>query len=167
MIVECRDYLKSKLTAAAGIKTTIFTEQKKMKSNTEQHMAAVLIEKEEIEKSGKIKIYTEELTLVKKKRTEKFSRNVYFIVIIGEWDLENCVKIYEKFISILDKGLYINGNWTEIFIDEIDWVDEEDSILKSKVTVQMLFKFSGGVFEDTGFKAINIDNVTAEVENHE
>ncbi len=166
MIIECRDYLQDKLKAA-GVKTNIFTEQKKLKANSEQHTAAVLIDKEEIEKSGKIKIYIDEVTLEKKKRNEKFTRNIFFIVIIGEYSLDTCATIYENFINILDKGLYADGNWIDMSIEEIDWVDEEDSILKSKVTVQMLFKFEGGIFEDTGFKLINIDNVTAEVESNE
>lgn len=166
MIVECRSYLENKLKEA-GIKTNIFKEQKKLKSNQEQHTAAVLIEKEEIEKSGKIKIYIDELTPKKQKRIEKFSRVVYFIVIIGDYDLTACATTYERFISLLEKGLYINGNWTEMSIEEIDWVDEDDSILKSKITVQMLFKFEGGIFEDTEFKLINLENVTAEVENYE
>jgi hypothetical protein len=166
MIVECKNYLKNKLKAA-GIKTNIFEEQKKLKNNQEQHTAAVLIEKEEIEKSGKIKVYTDEQTSKRQKRTEKFSRIVYFIVVIGDYDLAACATIYEKFISLLDNGLYINGNFTDMSIEEIDWVDEDDSILKSKITVQMLFKFEGGIFEDTEFKHINLENVTAEVEPNE
>lgn len=166
MIIECRDYLLEKLKEA-NPKAPVFTEQKKLRANDEKRMAATLIDKEEIKKSGRMKIYKDEITQKDKKRTEKFSRNIYFIVIIGDYSLDDCAVKYEKFISSLDKGLYVDGNWTDMSIEKIDWVDEEDSILKSKITVQMVFKFSGGVFNDTGFKQINIDNVNAEVEGYE
>lgn len=160
MIVECSEYLSEKLKVA-GIKKPIITEQKKLK-DSEPHLGAVLPDREEITKSGRMKSYQEELTGQTKKRTEKFSRYIYFIVIIGEFSFEKCSEIYEKFLLGLDYGLYIDSNWVELSIEEIDWVDKEDSILKSKITVQMLIKFEGGVYKDTEFKAIQLENTEVE-----
>ncbi len=163
MILECNKYLKEKLKAA-GIKTPVIETQKKLKECNERHLGAVFPDKEEIVKSGQIESYTYEHGK-KQKRTKKFTRTLYFIVVIGEYSLEKCSEIYENFLSAIDYGLYINNNWTEMTIEEIDWVDKEDSILKSDITVQMLVKFEGGVYKDTGFKAIGLENVEVEIEN--
>lgn len=160
MIVECNEYLKGKLSTA-GISKQIITNQKKLKDNNEKHFGAVLPDKEEITKSGQMKVYFDDQGK-KKKRTEKFKRIIYFIVIIGEYSFEKCSEIYEKFISSLDYGLYIDSNWAEMTIEEIDWVDKEDSILKSEITVQMLLKFEGGVYRDVDFKTIQLENVEVE-----
>ncbi len=160
MIVECNEYLKEKLQAA-GIQKTIITNQKKLKDNNEKRFGAVLPDKEEITKSGQMKKYIDEHGK-QKKRTKKFSRVIYFIVIIGEYSFEKCSELYEKFLSELDYGLHIDGNWTEMTIEEIDWVDKEDSILKSEITLQMLVKFEGGVYKDTGFKALELGNTEVE-----
>lgn len=160
MIVECNEYLKERLKAA-GIQKQIITNQKKLKDNNEKHLGAVFPDKEEITTSGQMKNYTDEQGK-KNKRTKKFSRVIYFIVIIGEYSLEKCSEIYENFLAALDYGLYINDNWTEMTIEEIDWVDKEDSILKSEITVQMLVKFEGGVYMDTDFKAIQLENTEVE-----
>ena len=160
MIVECNEYLKVKLKAA-GIQKPIITTQKKLKDNNEKHCGAVLPDKEEVTKSGQMKFYYDDQNK-KKKRTQKFNRVVYFIVIIGEYSFEKCSELYEKFLCELDYGLYIDGNWAEMTIEEIDWVDNEDSILKSDITVQMLVKFEGGVYKDTNFKAIQLENTEVE-----
>ena len=34
------------------------------------------------------------------------------------------------------------------------WFDEKDSILKSKISVQILIEFDGGIYKDSGFKKI-------------
>jgi len=163
MIVECNEYLKEKLKAA-GIQKPIIINQKKLKDNNEKRFGAVLPDKEEIATSGKMKTYTDEQGN-KKKRTQKFSRVIYFIVIIGEYSLDKCAEVYENFLSSIDYGLYIDGNWAEMTIEEIDWVDKEDSILKSEITVQMLVKFEGGVYKDTDFKAIQLENTEVEIEH--
>lgn len=155
MINQCREYLKGKLTAA-GIKEKIITVQKDLNNNNEQHVGAVLLQKENIEKAGTFKRGT--INGVNIKRTKKFNRSVTFVVVIGEYSFENCEKIYSKFLEIIDDGINIDENYTKIEIDsDVDWVDKEDSILKSEIAVQILITFDGGVYKDTGFKQVDVN----------
>ena len=95
---------------------------------------------------------------IKIKRTKKFNRNITFVVVIGEYSYKKCDKIYSKFISILDDGIYVEDNYVEMTIDsDVDWVEEKDSIISSEIAVQILITFNGGVYKDTGYKKVDIN----------
>lgn len=44
------------------------------------------------------------------------------------------------------------------------WFDEKDSILKSKISVQILIEFDGGIYKDSGFKKITDIGVEADID---
>lgn len=152
MIAECRDYLINKV-AEAGIKTKIKTTMKDLKLSNESHIGAVLFENDEFEKDIKKTIYVDELGS-KQKRTKLWSRKTSFTVIIGEFEQTKCEIIFKKFITLIDSGLHVDGNYIEIVPKKADWVEKEDSILKSKVAVQVLIEFDGGIYKDSAFKKV-------------
>jgi hypothetical protein len=147
MIGLCMDYLTTKLKEA-GIKGKIRTTEKEMKLCQDSHVGAVLFEKEEFERSGSKKVYSEGDD--KKKRTKIFDRRSYFSVTIGEYSIGKCEAIFLKFMESLDRGfLDEKGNYIYLEIEGAEWVDEKDSILRSKMAVQMLIRFDGGIYKDS------------------
>lgn len=165
MINECRQYLKDKLKDA-GIKTKIITTMKELKITQENHLGAVLFESDDFEKSIKKRQFING-NGDKQKRTQKLERKTQFTVIIGEYSMEKCENIFDKFMELLDSGLYINGNYVELNLKKSDWVEDKDSIVKSKVASQILIEFVGGVYKDTGFKPISDIGVVADPEAKE
>ena len=59
--------------------------------------------------------------------------------------------MFEKFVSSLDSGIYVDGNYVPIEVEEADWVDKDDSLLKAQVAVQVFITFQGGIYRDTDF----------------
>jgi len=164
MLKECREKLSLALKAA-GIKTNIITTGKKLATNYDSHIGAVLFVKESLERDGSKKIYGERDD--RKKRTRIFKRTVTFNIIIGERDYNTTEAIYERFLSIIGSGFYLNGDYIYLEVEESDWVDEEDSILKAKVAVQVSINCVGGMYKDTEYTKIEdiLINVDKEAEN--
>ncbi|MDR9503407.1 SON protein [Brevibacillus agri] len=152
MIGACRDYLIQKLQQA-GIKSTVHTTMKKLKNSQESHIGAVLFEGDSFEREFGKRIFTDESG--KRKRRKQFSRETSFVVVIGEYEQEACERIFESFMLSLDRGIYIDGNFTAIEPGEADWVDDEDSLLKSKIAVQLKVKFVGGLYRDSDFAKVS------------
>ena len=162
MINECRQYLKDKLKDA-GIKTKILTTMKELKITQENHLGAVLFESDDFEKSIKKRQFIN-ANGDKQKRTQKLLRKTQFTVTIGEYSTEKCEGIFDKFMESLDSGIYIDDNYVELNPLKADWVEDKDSIIKSKIAVQILIEFVGGVYKDTGFKPISDIGVVADPE---
>lgn len=160
MIEQSRDYLVNKLQEA-GIKTKVYTTLKELKASQESHVGAVLFESDKFERSGSKKVFRDEEG--KKKRTKIFNRKTYFSVTIGEYKQEKCEEIFENFMTLVERGTIINGNYIPIEVEEADWIDKEDSILKSKIAVQILIRFDGGIYKDVQFAKVN----EVEIENIE
>jgi len=148
MFSECKSYLVDHLKAA-GIKTIPYTSMVALSKSMESHIGAVLFEKETLLRNGSKTQYVEDGA--RKKRRKVFDRKLSFTVIIGEYTEEAVETIYEKFVSGLDTGLYVNGNYISIEVEEADWVDKDDSTLKSKLAVQVMVTFDGGIYRDTDF----------------
>jgi hypothetical protein len=159
MYIECRDYLVAKLKAA-GIKSTVITNQKRLKLNQEPHVGAVLIESEQFDRSSAKKMFNDQ-TGARHKRRQLFSRIPSFSVIIGDPIPERTEAMFEAFLRSLDNGLYIDGNYTSIELGETEWVEEEDSILKSKLAVNIKVIFNGGVYKDSDFVKITDIEISA------
>jgi hypothetical protein len=160
MFTECREHL-SKCLKDAGVKSKIFISMKKLKLSQDAHVGAVLFEEETFDRSGAKKLYQDQ-TGAQYKRRKLFSRETTFSVIIGDPDPECTEEIFEKFLILLGKGIEIKGNYTAINVLEAEWVDDEDSILKSKAAVNVKIKFDGGIYKDTDFakiKDIIVDSV--------
>ena len=153
MIGLYREYLIQKLKDA-GIKSTVHTSMKKLSISQESHVGAVLFEGDKFDRSGSKTIYRDQGG-VKRKRSKAFDRNTVFNVTIGEYDQAKCEAIFEKFMGSLEKGILVDGNFIPIEVEEADWVDKEDSILKAKVAVQIKVRFDGGIYTDTDFAKVN------------
>lgn len=158
MFSECRAYLLNKLKAA-GLKSQPFTSMKKLRTSSESHLGAVLTDGETFSRSGSKTIYTDNAG-DKHKRRKVYDRKLTFTVIIGEYDQDKCEEIFLKFLSGMDAGIYVDGNYTSVEVEEADWVDEEDSILKAKIAVQVKVHFVGGIYRDTGFARVNNAEIT-------
>jgi len=76
-------------------------------------------------------------------------------VTIGDYTDEAVEVLFEAFIASLDAGIYVDGNFVPIEVEEADWVDSDDSLLKAKVAVQVKINFQGGVYRDTGFAPVS------------
>jgi len=63
--------------------------------------------------------------------------------------------MFGAFLSSLDRGIYVNGDFVPIEVEGADWVDKDDSILKAQVAVQIKIRFDGGVYRDTDFAKVS------------
>lgn len=152
MFGVCRNYLITKLKEA-GVRTQPFTSMKKLRTTQESHVGAVLFDEETFERNGSKTIYIDKEG-DRKKRRKVFVRSLHFDVIIGEYTEDKLSEIFDKFLSSLDRGLMIDGNYVEIEPEKADWVDDDDSILKAKIAVQLKIKFIGGTYKDSGFARV-------------
>ncbi|WP_245157101.1 SON protein [Anaerovorax sp. IOR16] len=158
MIGLCMDYLEGKLKET-GIKGKVRTTEKELKLCQDSHVGAVLFEKESFTRSGSKKVYSEGES--KKKRTKIFNRQSYFSVTIGEYSIGKCEEIFLKFMESLDRGILDEkGNYIYLEIEGAEWVDEKDSILRSKMAVQILIRFDGGIYKDSVYG--NLQEATIE-----
>lgn len=164
MIGQCKEYLIQKLKDA-GIKSTVYTSIKKLEKSSESHIGAVLFEGDSFTRSGSKTIF-EDQEGVKRKRVKIFKRKISFVVVIGEYNEEKCETIFETFIGLLDRGMLIDGNFTPIEIDDADWVDENDSVLKAKIAVQVKITFEGGLYKDSTFGTMSEIEQTLEKEEN-
>jgi hypothetical protein len=164
MIGQCKEYLIQKLKDA-GIKSTVYTSIKKLEKSSESHIGAVLFEGDSFTRSGSKTIFVDQGG-VKQKRVKIFNRKISFVVVIGEYNEEKCETIFETFIGLLDRGMLIDGNFTPIEIDDADWVDENDSVLKAKIAVQVKITFEGGLYKDSTFGTMSDIEQTLEKEEN-
>lgn len=149
MYNECRNYLITKLKSA-GIHSEPFTSMKRLKNTQEAHVGAVIFSKETFSRNGAKALYSDQ-TGARHKRRKKLDRETTFSVIIGDPQPNRTEEIFEAFLAALDDGIDIDGNYTSIEVSDAEWVENEDSILKSKVAVNVTITFGGGVYKDTNF----------------
>lgn len=76
-------------------------------------------------------------------------------MIIGDYTDEAVESMFGAFLSSLDRGIYVNGDFVPIEVEGADWVDKDDSILKAQVAVQIKIRFDGGVYRDTDFAKVS------------
>ncbi|MEF2965666.1 SON protein [Paenibacillus sp. M1] len=157
MIAECKEYLISKLKQA-GIKSEVRTSMKSLKAYQDSHVGAVIPEGDVFARASSKKAYFAE-DGSKHKRRKLYDRTMTFTVVIGEYDQEKCDRIFSSFMASLDTGIYIDGNYTAIEVEEADWVDKDDSIIAAKIAVQLKVKFLGGIYKDTDFAPVTDYNV--------
>ena len=145
----CKQYLIDKLKEA-GIKTRPYTTRKALEKCMESHVGAVIFERETNVRNGSKKRFIDPVG-AQHKRRKVLDRDITFSVIIGEYSDDAAETIFERFLSLLDAGLYVDGNFVSIDFEGSEWVDADDSILKAKVAVQTFITFHGGLYRDTGF----------------
>ncbi|MFQ7874052.1 hypothetical protein [Enterocloster sp.] len=71
-----------------------------------------------------------------------------FKVVIGEYSEEACEAIFLAFLEALGQGIRLDGNYVDIELGEVEWVDKEDSILKANIACQIPVTFHGGIYRD-------------------
>lgn len=161
LYTQSKQYLIDKLKEA-GIKSKPYTTEKALAKSQESHIGAVLFESESISRNGSKTHYKDEQG-AQKKRRKVFDRELSFSVIIGDYTDEAVEIMFEKFLSSLNRGIYVNGDFVPIEVGTADWVDKDDSILKAQVAAQVSITFGGGIYRDTDFakvSEINVESVT-------
>lgn len=147
MFAQCRQHLIDTL-GAAGMQQPVYTSLKRLKTSREPRLGAVLAERETFSRDGARKRFCDEAGQPVK-RTRAFVRDVSFSVIIGEYTAEKAEEVFDKFLVLLGRGTWVNGNYAEVEVGEAEWVEEEDSILAAKIAVQVLITYHGGLYLDT------------------
>ena len=161
MYTQAKQYLLERLKGA-GLKTKPHTTRKALERGQDSHVGAVLFENESFARNGSKTRYSDQ-TGAQKKRRKVFDRTLAFTVIIGDYTDEAVEVMLESFLSDLDRGIMVAGNFVPIEVEGADWVDTDDSILKAKVAVQVKIRFDGGIYKDTDFaqlKELEIESVT-------
>lgn len=141
---QSKEYLLEKLKAA-GLKSKPYTTQKGLEKSQESHIGAVLFESETLLRNGSKTRYRDQEG-AQKKRRKVFDRALTFTVIIGDYTDEAVESMFGAFLSSLDRGIYVNGDYVPIEVEGADWVDKDDSILKAQVAVQIRIRFDGGLY---------------------
>lgn len=144
-----------KVLKESGIKSQVYTSLKRLKNGNELHLGAVLRNSEAFERSGSKKTYIDQEGR-RKRRAKLWDRKTSFTVVIADGSDDKVEEILEEFLRRIKKGLEVDGNWADIEIGDVDWVEEEDSILKAKVAAQFEVTFRGGIYEDRDIKPMEI-----------
>ena len=156
-MVKEKNYLIAKLKES-GIKSQVYTNMKKLKQANEPHLGAVLRSGETFERSGSKKDFIDQEGQ-RMRRVKLWNRETTLRVIIADTDEEKAEEILDTFLTLIGKGVAVDGNWVNIVIGEADWVEEGDSILKAKIAVQFDVTFEGGIYQDRAKKHVDIGNV--------
>lgn len=161
MIEVYQDYIEKKLKEA-GIKTKVCRTMKELTTFSNAHVGAAIVHKDKLEREKKNKVYEVEGSTIK--RIRKFRRETTVNVVIGEFEASKCDEIFTRFLALIDRGIHdTSGNYVSIEIDEVDWVDKEDSILQSKIAAQIPITFHGGIYQDATYKSFIPDiNISEE-----
>lgn len=152
-----------RLLKEAGIKTAVYTSMKKLKAANEMHLGAVLVTGDTFARSKHRKAYTDPEG-IRKNRHRIWERNTEMKVVIADSDERHCEDILEKFLILVPRGMYIDGNWISIEVGNADWVEEGDSILRAKVAVEIPVSFGGGLYKDEAMGYVKLGRIEAEKE---
>lgn len=154
MIVKFKEYLESKLKES-GYKGKIYTTLKELSIAQAPNVAGILFQKEKFEKNRSKNIVTlaNDSKVVRIKTLDRFT---WLSVVIGDISEENIEQIFSVFLANLDTEIDdANQNYVDIEVGESDWIEKDDSVLKSKIAVQVLIKFTSCIYKDKPMIAIN------------
>lgn len=152
-----RDFLVQAMKSA-GIHGKIHDSLKSLKNCNEVHVGAVLRVKENLARSGSKKKYTDQEGQ-RKQRRKLFERITILHVVIADSDEGKVDKIFTEFLKNISKGMSVDDNWVSIEVGDADWVEGEDSILKSKIAVEFDVTMTGGIYIDTDIKNVELGNI--------
>lgn len=146
MITVYKNYLEQKLRNAGMVGKIYFT-LKELKQYSGVEIGAVIPGQEEFTRETSKGYVT--VGGVRTLRKKVYKRITNIVVVISGKDDGVTDDIMCSFLASLDIGIDDGkGNWSEIECQKGDWVDELDSILRNKVAVQLLVKFTGGIYID-------------------
>lgn len=155
-----KEYLVRTLKAA-GLKARIHESMKSLESSGEIQIGGVIRYDDVLTRSGSKKTYVDQ-SGARHNRTKIWNRDTKLKVIIGEATEEKCEQIFEEFLKKLGRGIWIDGNWTGIEVEDIDWIADKDTILKSRMVVEIIITFTGGIYRDTDYAPV--DQVSLDVQ---
>lgn len=159
---EERDFL-IKALQNAGVKGKIHESMKTLKNCNELHVGAVLRVRENFTRSGSKKRYTDKEGL-RKQRNKLFDRITVLHVVIADTSEDKVETILNNFLTGISKGFEVNGNWIDLEISDAEWLEEEDTILKAKITVEFDVTLKGGIYVDTDVVNIGLGDVNGSPE---
>ncbi len=154
-----REYVIDTLEAAGIRKSCIYTTLKRLRTANEMRVGGVLQAGEHFERSSSKTKYTDQEGQ-RVTRWKVWSRETRFQVVIADSTDDKVEEVLVNFLLLLKKGIDIDQNWTGIEVSDIDWVEADDSILKSKVAIQFQVIFHGGVYRDSNIKTLTLGEVT-------
>lgn len=159
---EERDFL-IKALQNAGVKGKIHESMKTLKNCNELHVGAVLRVRENFTRSGSKKRYTDKEGQ-RKQRNKLFDRITVLHVVIADTSEDKVETILNNFLTGISKGFEVNGNWIDLEISDAEWLEEEDTILKAKITVEFDVTLKGGIYVDTDVVNIGLGDVNGSPE---
>ena len=159
---EERDFL-IKALQNAGVKGKIHESMKTLKNCNELHVGAVLRVRENFTRSGSKKRYTDKEGQ-RKQRNKLFDRITVLHVVIADTSEDKVETILNNFLTGISKGFEVNGNWIDLEISDAEWLEEEDTILKAKITVEFDVTLKGGIYVDTDVVNIGLGEVNGSPE---
>ena len=159
---EERDFL-IKALQKAGVKGKIHESMKTLKNCGELHVGAVLRVRENFTRSGSKKRYTDKEGL-RKQRNKLFDRITVLHVVIADTSEDKVEMLLNNFLTGISKGFEVNGNWIDLEISDAEWLEEEDTILKAKITVEFDVTLKGGIYVDTDVVNIGLGDVNGSPE---
>lgn len=155
-----KEYLIERLKEA-GFNARIHESMKSLKSSGEIRTGAVIRYDDVLTRSGSKKTYRDQEG-AQHKRVKIWDRDTKLKVVIGEATEEQCEKLFTAFLEKLERGIWIDGNWVGIEVEDIEWVDGADSILKSRLAVEIIVSFKGGIYRENGYAAVEQVRIDAE-----
>lgn len=162
---EERDFLV-RVLKESGVKGRIHESMKSVRNCNETHMGAVLRMGEEFSRSSSKRRYTDQEGH-RKQRNRLYERTTTLHVIIADSDEQKVENILTSFLKQLSKGFAVDGNWVDVEISEADWVEGNDSILKSKIAVEFDVVLRGGIYTETDILKTVDTTVITEVNKHD
>ena len=159
---EERDFL-IKALHKAGVKGKIHESMKTLKNCSELHVGAVLRVRESFTRSGSKKRYTDKEGL-RKQRNKLFDRITVLHVVIADTSEDKVETLLSNFLTGISKGFEVNGNWIDLELSDAEWLEEEDTILKAKITVEFDVTLKGGIYVDTDVVNIGLGEVNGSPE---
>ena len=159
---EERDFL-IKALQKAGVKVKIHESMKTLKNCGELHVGAVLRVRENFTRSGSKKRYTDKEGQ-RKQRNKLFDRITVMHVVIADTSEDKVETLLNNFLTGISKGFEVNGNWVDLELSDAEWLEEEDTILKAKITVEFDVTLKGGIYVDTDVVNIGLGDVNGSPE---
>lgn len=142
-----QDYLKEVLRKS-GMKGQIHSSLKELKHENGIHYAGILRCTDSPDRAKSRKTFADQEGSMAIRR-KYFNMTTNYNVVIADQNEEKLEKLVESFLVNLGKG-YDDGeqNWVGVEAGDVDWVDEDDSVLKSKLAVEIPVTFTYGIYRD-------------------
>lgn len=155
-----REFLVGRLKEA-GIRGRVYESLKDLKNSNSVQVGAVLRVGESFVRSGSKKRFTDDEGR-RRQRDKLFERTTVLHVVIADADEDKVDQVFTRFLSIISKGFPVDGNWVDIEIGDADWLEKNDTILKSCIVVEFDVTLHGGIYsEDAEIKTPAVGAIAA------